>query len=94
MRWCAALEGSQGCKLNGPVGKPCTEGKFFTERVLRCWNRLSREAVDALCLEVFIQLGWSPGQPGLIPDLEVGGPTCSWNLILEVPSNPSHSMLP
>jgi len=22
------------------------------------------------------QDGWSPGQPGLVPDLEVGGPAC------------------
>ena len=27
-------------------------GKFFTKRVVRCWNRLSRNAVDALFLEV------------------------------------------
>ena len=28
-------------------------GKFFTERLGRCWNRLPREAVDAPPLEVF-----------------------------------------
>ena len=29
-----------------------TRKKFFTVRVARCWNRLPREAVDALGLEV------------------------------------------
>ena len=29
---------------------PC---KFFTRTVMRCWNRLPREAVDGPSLEVF-----------------------------------------
>lgn len=28
-------------------------GNFFTQRMMRHWNRLPREAVDALHLEVF-----------------------------------------
>ena len=28
-------------------------GKFFTDTVVRCWNRLLREVADAPSLEVF-----------------------------------------
>ena len=28
-------------------------GKFFTRRVVRCWNRLPRDVIDDPSLEVF-----------------------------------------
>ena len=43
--------------------------KFFTQRIVRCWNRLPRQVVDAPSLEVFRD----PGQP----DLVGGSPVCS-----------------
>jgi len=45
--------------------------KLFTERVMRCWNRLLREVVDALYLEMF------KSRPCLVSDLEFVGPACS-----------------
>lgn len=40
---------------------------------MKCWNRLPREAAGAPGV-VQDQVGQGPGQPGLIPNLEVGGP--------------------
>jgi len=38
--------------------------RFFTHRVVRSWNRLPREIVDAPSVETFKgQVGCSPGQP-------------------------------
>ena len=56
--------------------------------VLRCWNRLPREVVDAPSIPGGVQgqVGWGPGQPGLVLNVEVGGPACgrgvgdSWSL--------------
>ncbi|KFZ55546.1 hypothetical protein N338_12317, partial [Podiceps cristatus] len=42
-----------GLKLKEGRFKLDIRGKFFTERVVRGWNRLPREAVDAPCLEGF-----------------------------------------
>ena len=66
--------------------------RFFTQRVVRHWNRLPKEAVDAPSLEAFkarldVALGslvwW-------LATLHIAG---GWNsMIFEVLFNPSHSM--
>ncbi|KFR17689.1 hypothetical protein N306_00642, partial [Opisthocomus hoazin] len=42
-----------GCKLKEGRFKLDIRKKFFTMRVVKHWNRLPREAVDAPSLEVF-----------------------------------------
>jgi len=43
------------------------------------------------------QVGWGPGQPAVELNVEFGGPACGrgfWSfVILEVPSNPGHSVI-
>ena len=53
-------------------------GKFLTKTVVRCWNRLPREAVDAPSLEVFkARLDGALGSLALaVFNVEVGSPAC------------------
>jgi len=46
-----------------------------TEMMLRCWNRLPGEAVDAPSLAVFkVMMDWTLGNLRLVFDLVVGMP--------------------
>jgi len=61
-------------------------------------EQLPRGAVDAPSIPGGVegQVGWGPGQPCLTLNVEVGGPACGggWSfMILEVPSNPGHSVI-
>ena len=66
-------------------------------RAVRCWNRLPREAVDAPSLEVLkTRLDEALGSLSLyqIWRLVALPESGDWNLmVLEVPSNPNHSMI-
>jgi len=64
--------------------------------VVRCWNRLPQEAVDATSLYVYSQVEQGPGQPDPVLDLVAGTlPVAGdWNwMIVEVSSNSNHSMI-
>ena len=47
----------RGFKLKEGRYRLDVRGKFFADRVMRCWNRLPMEAVDALSPEV-LKIRW------------------------------------
>ena len=60
--------------------------KFFTMRVVRHWDMLLREAVDAPSLA-----GWSFKQPGLVGDVLTYSRGLELGDLKEAPSNLNHS---
>ena len=64
--------------------------KFFTQRAVRCWHRLPREAVGATALDrldgALGSLSWWGAALLMAGD---------WSsVIFRAPSNPTHSMIP
>ena len=65
-----------GFKLKEGKFRLDARGKFFTER-----GAMLEQAAQGGCGcsasgGVHYQIGWVPGQPGLVPDVEIGGPAC------------------
>ena len=63
-------------------------GKFFPQRVVRCWHSCPEKLWCPIPGGAQGQVGWGPGQPELVG----GSPAMAggWNLmIFEVSSNPN-----
>jgi len=71
-------------------------GEILYREIDAVLEQLPREAVDAPSIPGGVQgqVGWGPGQPGLVLDMEVGVLHPAGWLELEVPSNAGHCRTP
>jgi len=72
-RTCCDKTRGSGFKLKEGGFRLGIRKKFFMMKVVRPWNRLPREGVDAPCLEVFSQVGRGFKELDLVQDVPVHG---------------------
>jgi len=82
---------SRSCRSQSPANTPLQRKVMAVK--LRGWFKAGlRSATSSTRIfhsrGVQDQVGWSPGQPGLVPDREVGGPACGSGLELDDPWSP------
>ena len=61
-----ARVGSDRSRVNGFMLKKDVMGKFFTDRVVKCWNSCPESCGCSAHGGIQDQFGWGPGQLGLL----------------------------